>query len=392
MKVYRVGGCVRDFILGKKPKDYDYVVVGSTAEHMVSLGYKCVGNGFPVFLHPETGDEYALARTEAMKSVNGFEFVTEEVSLEKDLLRRDLTINAMALDDDDNIIDPYGGCRDLAEQTLRPVSDAFMEDPLRILRVARFRATLGGHWQLAPSLLVYARAMNYSKIPKERIYKEASKAMLSEKPSVFFRTLQELGVLNKIYPQLYQMIWVEHNNPYHMEGSVFNHTMMVLDMAVTPEARWAALFHDVGKVPCKALTGSFNGHSDIQWCDAELQIIAGYGLSRKELQVVRYVMLEHHRWQHFIDGSMSDKKMLKLLLSIRDAAFLRNILHAVYADMQGRYGVKKPIKYPLSVVMYLWSELKDYKVDCTDLTVGQIKQKVHSEKLRLLRELLKEFE
>ena len=277
MEIYRVGGSVRDELLGKTSNDVDYCVVGSNDVELCSLGFKCVGNGFPVYLHPETFEEYALARTEARASVNGFEFLTESVSLEKDLLRRDLTINAIAMDVEGNIIDPYNGCRDLAEGILRPVSAAFQEDPLRILRVARFACTIGGHWRIDPVLKEYASQMDYSKIPKERVYKEASKAMRSEKPSVFFRALDELNVLRTFFPQLWLMKQQEHDNPYHLEGSVFNHTMLVVDMAKTVEGRWAALFHDVGKAPCKALTGSFHGHSDTQWCDAEFQQVCNFG-------------------------------------------------------------------------------------------------------------------
>lgn len=389
MEIYRVGGSVRDELLGRPSKDLDYVVVGSNHDEMISLGYLQVGKDFPVYLHPETKDEYALARQERLS--NGkFEVSTKEVSLEDDLLRRDLTINTIAIDSEGVLIDPYGGCSDLASRTLRPVSEAFMEDPLRILRVARFACTLGGCWKIDPVLIDYAKQMDYSKLPKERVYGEASKAMRSERPSVFFRALDELGVLRVFFPQIWHMKYQNHNNPYHMEGSVFNHTMMVVDKAKTVEGRWAALFHDVGKVPCKAMTGSFHGHSDIQWCDPELQIIEGYGLTRKELQVVRYVMLEHHRWQHFIDGSMSDKKMLKILLGIKDWFFLQYVLDAVYADMLGRYGIKKPLVHTKDWVLFTWGLIRNHKTDCQGLSVEQIKQKVYREKLNLLRELLNE--
>jgi len=391
MEIYRVGGCVRDELLGKTPSDVDYCVVGSNHEEMTSLGFKCVGNSFPVYLHPETGEEYALARTEARTSVNGFEFLTEAVSLEKDLLRRDLTINAIAMDSEGNIIDPYNGCRDLAEGVLRPVSKAFMEDPLRILRVARFACTIVGHWRIDPVLKEYASQMDYSKIPKERVYKEASKVMRSEKPSVFFRTLDELNVLRTFFPQLWVMKHVKHDSPSHREGSVFNHTMMVVDRAKTVEGRWASLFHDVGKVPCKAMTGSFHGHSDAQWCDPELQVIESYGLSRNELKIVRYVMLKHHQWHNVIDGSITDKKMLELLLDIREENTLNSITDAVYAGTLGCYGTKKPIVFSRYQVWYLWKDLKAHKTDCQGLDVEQIKQKVYREKLNLLRELLKEL-
>jgi len=392
MEVYRVGGAIRDKLLGKTPSDLDYVVVGSSVEEMLSLGYTQVGRDFPVFLHPESSDEYALARQERL---SGDKFVvgTNDVTLEQDLLRRDLTINAIAMDLEDNLIDPYGGCKDLAEGVLRPVSEAFKEDPLRVLRAARLKCTLGGHWVISNELKEYANDMKllYTSMPKERVYKELVKVLASDKPSVFFRALDELNVLNDFFPEIYKMKSMEHDNPYHMEGSVFNHTMLVVDQCETQVAKIAALFHDIGKVPCKQTIGTFHGHSDEQWVKPAFETMrTTYGFSSEEFKVAEYVALNHHRWQNVIDGHTGSKKFLKLLLGIRDGKFLSYVLEAVYADMLGRYGIKKPFVYSQLDIRNMWYTITKHKTDCSGLTTEQIKQKVYREKLNLLKELINE--
>lgn len=202
MKVYQVGGCVRDLLMGLEPKDIDFVVVGSNEEELLSLGYEQVGKDFPVFLHPETGYEYALARTEKKtgSGYNGFSVEIDNVSLEDDLFRRDLTINAMAMDENGNIIDPYGGQHDLKNGILKHVSQHFAEDPVRILRIARFSARY--NFSIAPETLVMMTNMvnngEFDFLTGERIWKEFEK-VLSEKYIInFFDNLETIGALNKI--------------------------------------------------------------------------------------------------------------------------------------------------------------------------------------------------
>lgn len=202
MKIYKVGGYVRDKLMGLEPKDCDYVVVGSTPEEMLSLGYEQVGKDFPVFLHPKTGDEYALARTERKTGLGygGFDVETKNVSLEEDLFRRDLTINAMALDDNDNIIDPYNGSADIKNKILKHVSEHFKEDPVRILRIARFSARY--NFSIAKETLSMMKEMvdngEFDNLTSERVWKEFEK-VLSEKHLInFFNNLESIGAFEKI--------------------------------------------------------------------------------------------------------------------------------------------------------------------------------------------------
>lgn len=205
-EIYLVGGAVRDFLMGKESHDKDYVVVGSSPEEMLENGFEQVGADFPVFLHPETKDEYALARTER-KSGNGYHgfetFFDSSVSIEEDLQRRDLTINAMAMDNDGNIIDPFNGKKDIENKVLRHVSEAFKEDPLRILRVARFATRFYG-FSIAPETMDFMREMydngETKYLTKERIWKELSRAVIYDHGSVFFQTLQSVGVGKDLFP------------------------------------------------------------------------------------------------------------------------------------------------------------------------------------------------
>lgn len=200
MNVYQVGGAVRDALMGLSPKDKDYVVVGATAAQMLSLGFTQVGADFPVFLHPQTADEYALARTErkAGTGYHGFLVNTENVSLEEDLSRRDLTINAMAMDGEGAVVDPHGGQADLSLKVLRHVGPAFSEDPLRVLRVARFWARLGPKWTVAPETLTLmadmVRVGDLDDLTPERIWKEVSRGLMEPHPELMLQLLCQLGV------------------------------------------------------------------------------------------------------------------------------------------------------------------------------------------------------
>lgn len=209
MKTYIVGGAVRDILMGIAPKDIDYVVVGSTPEEMLAQGFEQVGADFPVFLHPETKEEYALARTERKTGpgYNGFETrFAPDTTLEEDLARRDLTINAMAMGLDEAIIDPFGGRYDLERNILRHVSEAFQEDPVRILRIARFRARLGRNWTIAPETIKLCKEMilrgDLNDLTKERVLKEMTKALEEANPGLFFSTLQQLGAMRTLFPEM----------------------------------------------------------------------------------------------------------------------------------------------------------------------------------------------
>ncbi len=259
MKIYKVGGAVRDRLLGIPVTDIDRVVVGATAEQMLALGYKPVGSDFPVFLDPRNGDEYALARTERKsgRGYGGFVFhASPEVTLEEDLIRRDLTINAMAEDDDGNVTDPYGGVLDLEARILRHVSPAFAEDPLRVLRVARFAARyapLG--FTVASDTLELMHQLSESgeleALTPERSWKEISRALMEDQPQVFIQVLRDCDALKTLLPEVDALFGVPQPETHHPEIDTGIHTLSVLEQAARYKqpltVRWACLLHDLGK-------------------------------------------------------------------------------------------------------------------------------------------------
>ncbi|MDO6445536.1 multifunctional CCA addition/repair protein [Colwellia sp. 1_MG-2023] len=264
LNIYLVGGAVRDQLLNREVYDHDWVVVGSTVDEMLSLGFTQVGKDFPVFLHPDTKEEYALARTERKQGRGYTGFICNadtNVSLEDDLLRRDLTINAMALSDTGDIIDPYGGKKDLENRILRHVSSAFIEDPLRVLRVARFATRFHQYgFTIAPETMALMQAISEGDelltLSGERIWQEMSRSLAEAHPEVFFHTLRDCGALKKLWPEL-DALWgisnpVNHHPAnHHPKGCSGIHTMMVLQQSVTLSdkisVRFATLCHDLGK-------------------------------------------------------------------------------------------------------------------------------------------------
>lgn len=259
MKIYKVGGAVRDRLLGKPVTDIDWVVVGASAEQMLAKGFRPVGSDFPVFLHPKTGEEYALARTERKsgRGYGGFVFhASPDVTLEEDLIRRDLTINAMAEDDAGTITDPYHGQRDLEARILRHVSPAFAEDPLRVLRVARFAARYAGlGFKVADETLELMRQLSASgelqALTPERCWKEISRALMEDHPHVFIDVLRQCGALEVLLPEVQALFGVPQPPAHHPEIDSGIHTLSVLEQAAQHHqpltVRWACLLHDVGK-------------------------------------------------------------------------------------------------------------------------------------------------
>jgi tRNA nucleotidyltransferase (CCA-adding enzyme) len=256
MRIYRVGGSVRDELLGLQVADQDYVVVGSDAEEMVRLGFRPVGKDFPVFLHPETHEEYALARTER-KTARGYKgfsvYAAPDVTLEQDLARRDLTINAIARDERGKLIDPHGGAQDLKAGILRHVGPAFVEDPVRILRVARFAARFG--FEIAPETLELMCAMVHGgevdHLVAERAWKELSGGLMERRPSLMIEALRSCGALARILPEVDALFGVPQPPQYHPEVDTGLHVLLVIDYAATRDfpltVRFAALTHDLGK-------------------------------------------------------------------------------------------------------------------------------------------------
>lgn len=259
MQVYKVGGAVRDRLLGLPVTDVDRVVVGATTEEMLAKGFRPVGADFPVFLHPKTGEEYALARTERKsgRGYGGFTFyASPEVTLEEDLIRRDLTINAMAEDDQLNLTDPYHGQRDLEARILRHVSPAFAEDPLRVLRVARFAARYAGlGFTVADETMDLMRQLSESgelqALTAERSWKEISRALMEDHPQVFIQVLRDCGALKVLMPEVDALFGVPQPETHHPEIDTGLHTLSALEQSALHKqpltVRWACLLHDLGK-------------------------------------------------------------------------------------------------------------------------------------------------
>ncbi len=275
MQVYLVGGAVRDALLGVPVKERDWVVVGGTREELLRLKYREVGRDFPVFLHPETHEEHALARLERKVSPGYRGFTVEfgpQVTLEEDLARRDLTINAIAQSADGTLLDPYDGRRDLKARVLRHVSPAFIEDPVRVLRVARFAARFAPlGFTVAPETLALMRAMvlrrEVDELVPERVWQETEKALRELKASEFFRVLRGCGALLPIYPEIDALFGVPQPAQWHPEIDTGLHTLLVLDQAALlsaePQVRFAALVHDLGKATTPpAEWPSHRGHEE----------------------------------------------------------------------------------------------------------------------------------
>jgi tRNA nucleotidyltransferase (CCA-adding enzyme) len=257
MQIYMVGGAVRDALLGLPVQDRDWVVVGATPEALVAQGYVPVGKDFPVFLHPASREEYALARTER-KTAQGYRgfavHAAPDVTLEEDLARRDLTINAIAQGADGLLTDPYGGRRDIAARVLRHVTEAFSEDPVRILRVARFAARFPD-FSIAPETLALMQRMvadgEVDALVPERVWQELARGLMAQQPSRMFEVLRACGALTKLLPEIARLWGVPQRAEYHPEVDTGVHLMMVLDMAAQLNAplavRFACLGHDLGK-------------------------------------------------------------------------------------------------------------------------------------------------
>jgi tRNA nucleotidyltransferase (CCA-adding enzyme) len=354
MKVYEVGGAVRDSLLGLPVTEKDYVVVGATPDAMLALGYRQVGRDFPVFLHPKTGAEYALARTERKTGSGHTAFAVDastEVTLEDDLLRRDLTINAIARDADGEIIDPYDGRADIEQRLLRHVSPAFAEDPLRVLRVARFAARFRGlGFSIAAPTLELMRAITASgeleTLSAERIWRETEKALESDQPRVFFEVLRDCGALAVIFPEIDRLFGVPQPARWHPEIDTGLHTLMALEQAAKsspdPVVRFAVLVHDLGKGTTPA--ENLPRHIGHEKRSVELIgiLAARLRVPKRYLGLARSVARFHGVAQRAAE--LRPGKMLELLTEIgalRDASLLDNFIAACEADLRGRTGLEQ---------------------------------------------------
>lgn len=353
MQVYLVGGAVRDEQLGVPVNERDWCVVGTTPGELDALGYKPVGKHFPVFLHPETHEEYALARTERKTAAgyHGFEFHTSsDVTIEDDLGRRDLTINAIAKDADGNLVDPFGGVDDIRDRVLRHVSDAFAEDPVRVLRTAKFAARFHDRgFEIAPETLAMMRTMvdngEVDALVPERVWKETEAALADRNCRVFFETLRNCGALRALFPEIDALFGIPQPEKWHPEIDTGVHTLMVLEQAEklsdSLDVRFAALVHDLGKATTdKRHLPSHPGHEQ-----RSVRLIRSMA---KRLPVPRacrdlaVIVADYHTHCHrvFDLRPATIVRMLERSDAFRRAGRFEKFLLACEADARGRAGLE----------------------------------------------------
>jgi tRNA nucleotidyltransferase (CCA-adding enzyme) len=347
-----VGGAVRDALLGLPVNDHDWVVVGATPQEMIAGGYLPVGKDFPVFLHPQTREEYALARTErkTARGYHGFAFHAEpNVTLEQDLARRDLTINAIAQDEHGNLVDPFGGRADLKKRVLRHVTVAFREDPVRILRVARFAARFAD-FSLAPETQALMREMveagEVDALVAERVWQELARGLMEDKPSRMFEVLRGCGALARLLPEVERLWGVPQRADYHPEVDTGVHLMMVMDMSARLKAtlpvRFACLTHDLGKgtTPAEILPKHI-GHEERS---ARLlkKLCERLRVPTECRELADVVAREHgniHRSEEF--GAAALVRLLERCDAFRKPQRFDQVLLACECDARGRLGMEE---------------------------------------------------
>lgn len=348
-ETYLVGGAVRDQLLGMEVKDKDYVVVGTTPELMVEAGFRPIGKDFPVFLHPVSKDEYALARTErkTAKGYHGFEFNADpDVTLEEDLLRRDLTINAMAMDQNGQIIDPFGGQQDLNNKWLRHVSPAFAEDPVRVLRIARFMSRLAPlGFQVHPETLKLMKKLvadgEIAALVPERVWQEIKNSLNQAQPSAFFMTLRECGALKVLLPEIDCLFGIPQTKQWHPEVDTGIHAMLAIDQAknLDNDVAFAVMVHDLGKgITPKEVLPSHRGHEAaglplVKAVCRRLKVPAHY--KKLALRVCQWHLHAHTIMEL---RASTVEKLFSRLDAYRNPKQLEKFVLACQADATGRWG------------------------------------------------------
>ena len=383
MKIYRVGGAVRDKLLDYPSDENDWVVVGSSPEEMVELGYQPVGQDFPVFINTKSGEEYALARTERKSGhgYQGFAFHTApDVTLEDDLIRRDLTINAMAEDHDGSIIDPHGGQQDLANKVLRHVSDAFTEDPLRVLRVARFAARyhhLG--FSIAAETLQLMTEISASgelqHLVAERVWKETDRALCERSPDIYIQVLRDCGALALLFPEVEKLFGVAQRADYHPEVDTGIHILMSLQQAArlsdSSPIRFSVLVHDLGKgITPDHVLPSHSGH-EARGLPLVKDVCDRLKVPNEHRQLAM-VVTEFHLLCHkaFELKPETILKLLKAIGALKSSSRLDDFLTCCEAYARGRTGFEDR-DYPSSAYLRQAREIV-IKTDVADLVEAGI--------------------
>lgn len=390
---YIVGGFVRDYFLNKPSNDIDYVVTGYSKESYQNENptHKLVGKSFPVFLTPE-GHEVALARKERSTGTgyNDFVVYTENITLEQDLYRRDLTINSLAFNDKGDLIDYFNGKRDLDNKVLKHTSHHFVEDPVRVLRLARFKCTYPDFTiHESTKLLIKSMKKQLKSLVKERVTKEVYKILELPNSRVFFDTLKDLNILQDIFPEVYIMTKCREDSPYHREISVYEHTMMVIERLDSPVLKLTALFHDIAKPILYLTQGNSYGHE--QDNSIEKVINSFFTLDSKTLKII--MLLIHNHINIFKIKEFNDKTLLKFIKQFNKETFIL-LIEFANADALGRItDVNKELlsQKESEIVIDLIKELKVYspKEYLESLTVRPsneiIKQYVHKKELNIVK-------
>jgi tRNA nucleotidyltransferase (CCA-adding enzyme) len=398
MNIFTVGGAVRDELLGLPVADRDHVVVGATPEEMTRLGYKPVGRDFPVFLHPATREEYALARTER-KSGHGYKGFTfhyaPDVSLEEDLARRDLTINAMARDEAGRLIDPFGGKTDLEKKLLRHVGPAFAEDPVRILRVARFAARFP-EFRIARDTMLFMRGMvengEVDHLVPERVWQELGRGLMETRPSRMFIALRECGALKALLPELDRLFGVPQSPQTHPEIDAGVHTMRAIDHAARANqdlpVRFAVLTHDLGKglTPREA----WPGHDGHEQAGADLvRVLAARLRAPNDCRDLAILAARLHGRLHGALGTDASGilQLLEQADALRQPNRFRDLLSACEADFRGRPGFESREFGPsrtLLAALEAGANVDAGALAGTCTSPGEIRNKVRAARLRAI--------
>lgn len=407
MDIFEVGGAVRDSLLNEPVTERDWVVVGSSAKELRSLGYRQVGKDFPVYLHPHSGEEYALARTEQSvgPGYHGFTFdISPDVSLEEDLGRRDLTINAMARDKDGRIFDPFGGQHDIDARILRHTSPAFSEDPLRILRVARFASRLSRlSFTIAPQtmelMINMVAAGETDALRPERVWQETEKALAEDRPDIYFETLRECGALAAVFPEINALFGIPQPPHSHPEVDTGIHTLMCVRTAARLSAdaavRFAALTHDLGKATTpKDILPQHTGHESRSielldvFCDR-------FPVPRRHKELACAVA-RHHSVIHRAD-ELCPSTILKLFEAvdgIRRPERFEALLTACEADARGRTGLEgKDYPQRRRLEHALTAALKvDTKIPAAAAQGRELGKAIRQQRLIAIRKALEHFD
>lgn len=392
-KIYLVGGAVRDKLLGREVQDKDYVAIGYTQEEFSHL--EKVGKDFPVFLL-EDGSELALARIErkVASGYNGFIAETQNISLEDDLKRRDLTINSIAYDEETNTyIDPFHGQRDIEKKVLQHTSQAFIEDPLRVLRLARFRAYLGNDWKISPStkVLVYKMRGELTALQPDRVYKEIEKVLKLQTSHIFFETLFELGVLDVVFPSLYELTTLKEGTIHHQEASVFVHTMMVLEdlKDETILLKLTALYHDIAKPYCYKEFGNGAGHEEIQLVEPKIDMQIPKKLLKKVL-----LLISQHGKVGLLD-QMKPNKIASFFESFKkDRELFLSLLRFKEADNTGRICNKPKEPIEQEKLLFVFDKISEYspkewmKSQTKEINGEEISIHIHNHNITMIKTFL----